>query len=409
MPMHTRPSSYPVDTNAFRLTPTICCLAIASGSPPLHSGADVLPRVITIIPAPHGSNPGTATMPIIVKPCTRRAMMSAPHHSTLPHHASLHILPKLSLHQNPSAIIVTHKTILHCHVSQASSTPLAPKCPLNLSIPETFLTSDFKTFHGKSFLKTDSFQISIGFGFPVGDFIAAIDLVATVIDALRESSNSSSEFREIVRQLDALEDTLRCVKRLELDDTQCAERDRVAKSCFLLPSRLGWHTSLIQLLITTIQLASTARNEKNQASRCQTLAGRTQDGESWTPLRDQKYSDENKPQDFPNRVGDPSCNYANTRPVTAFLTVLKTNFVNIGQAASKIENGDFAIRDSATRRDVRVEDDWELWFSPGQRVEMSLIFRRDLVINRYPDNKVSNHCPRCKTIWHIYQEKEFEW
>ncbi|APA05282.1 hypothetical protein sscle_01g000520 [Sclerotinia sclerotiorum 1980 UF-70] len=97
------------------------------------------------------------------------------------------------------------------------------------------------------------------------------------------------------------------------------------------------------------------------------------------------------------------------RSKEAFLIVLKTNFVNIGQAASKIENGDFAIQDFAIKRDVRVEDDWELWFSPGQRVEMSLIFRRNPVINRYPSNKISKHCPRCKTICHIYQEKEFEW
>ncbi|APA05283.1 predicted protein [Sclerotinia sclerotiorum 1980 UF-70] len=143
--------------------------------------------------------------------------------------------------------------------------------------------------------------MSIGFGFSVGNFIAAIDLVATVIDALRESGNSSSEFREIIRQLDALEDTPRRVKRLELDDRQRAEGIALQKaaSCCQVTiddfwkkmqkyqphlqsggsgSRLkvGWmeivwvtcksddvmkfkadlagHTSSIQLLITTIQL-----------------------------------------------------------------------------------------------------------------------------------------------------------
>ncbi|KAN0098879.1 hypothetical protein V8E51_014542 [Hyaloscypha variabilis] len=41
----------------------------------------------------------------------------------------------------------------------------------------------------------------VSFGFSAGDFIAAIELVATVIDALRESGDASSEYREIVRQL----------------------------------------------------------------------------------------------------------------------------------------------------------------------------------------------------------------
>ncbi|KAJ8071886.1 hypothetical protein OCU04_002194 [Sclerotinia nivalis] len=87
-----------LDTNAVRLTLTMCCFGITSGSSPLHSRVDVPPRVITIIPTTYGSNPGAATTPIIVEPYTRRTMVSAPHHSPLPHHASLNGLPGLSLH-----------------------------------------------------------------------------------------------------------------------------------------------------------------------------------------------------------------------------------------------------------------------------------------------------------------------
>jgi hypothetical protein len=47
--------------------------------------------------------------------------------------------------------------------------------------------------------------MSVGFGFSAGDFIAALELVATVIDALRESGDASLEYREIVRQLYSLE------------------------------------------------------------------------------------------------------------------------------------------------------------------------------------------------------------
>lgn len=65
--------------------------------------------------------------------------------------------------------------------------------------------------------------MSVGFGFSAGDFIAAIDLVATVIDALRESGGSSSEYREVIRQLYSLEKALLQVKRLEVDPAQNAE------------------------------------------------------------------------------------------------------------------------------------------------------------------------------------------
>ena len=65
--------------------------------------------------------------------------------------------------------------------------------------------------------------MSIGFGFSAGDFIAAINLVSTVIDALRESGDSTSEYCELTGQLYTLEAALLRVKRLDLDDSQHAE------------------------------------------------------------------------------------------------------------------------------------------------------------------------------------------
>jgi hypothetical protein len=64
--------------------------------------------------------------------------------------------------------------------------------------------------------------MSIGFGFSVGDFISAVELVSTVIDALRSSSSASTEYRELLSQLLSLESALLQVKRLE-PEFQCAE------------------------------------------------------------------------------------------------------------------------------------------------------------------------------------------
>ena len=60
--------------------------------------------------------------------------------------------------------------------------------------------------------------MSVGFGFSAGDFIAALNLVSTVIDALRDSGDASLEYRELVRQLYTLEQALFRVKRIELDE-----------------------------------------------------------------------------------------------------------------------------------------------------------------------------------------------
>lgn len=63
----------------------------------------------------------------------------------------------------------------------------------------------------------------MSFGFSAGDFISALELVGTVISALRSSGGSSSEYRALVSQLYTLETALLEVKRLELDEEQHAQ------------------------------------------------------------------------------------------------------------------------------------------------------------------------------------------
>jgi hypothetical protein len=65
--------------------------------------------------------------------------------------------------------------------------------------------------------------MSVGFGFSAGDFIAAIELVRTVVDALRSSGNAGAEYRELVSQLLILESALIQVKRLEFEESQYSE------------------------------------------------------------------------------------------------------------------------------------------------------------------------------------------
>ncbi|KAH6676638.1 hypothetical protein B0J14DRAFT_585966 [Halenospora varia] len=63
----------------------------------------------------------------------------------------------------------------------------------------------------------------MSFGFSVGDFIAALEVIGTVINALRESDVSGSQYRELVNQLYSMETALLHVKQLELEEEQRSE------------------------------------------------------------------------------------------------------------------------------------------------------------------------------------------
>ena len=52
------------------------------------------------------------------------------------------------------------------------------------------------------------------FGFSVGDFLAAIDLVGAIITALRDTSGARSKYRALLAELDSLETALLRVKLL---------------------------------------------------------------------------------------------------------------------------------------------------------------------------------------------------
>lgn len=66
--------------------------------------------------------------------------------------------------------------------------------------------------------------MSVGFGFSAGDFIATLDLVGTVINALQRSFRFDAAYRELIHQLYTLEDALRRVERLDLGEEQRTQK-----------------------------------------------------------------------------------------------------------------------------------------------------------------------------------------
>ena len=61
------------------------------------------------------------------------------------------------------------------------------------------------------------------FGFSVGDFIAGISLLHTLVSALREHGDAREECGELLHELEALEAALMQVQQLVAEDTKKAE------------------------------------------------------------------------------------------------------------------------------------------------------------------------------------------
>ncbi|KAN0098878.1 hypothetical protein V8E51_014541 [Hyaloscypha variabilis] len=194
------------------------------------------------------------------------------------------------------------------------------------------------------------------------------------------------------------------------------------------------HTESIQLLLTAMQMALVTLHEKRHDKHAQSLAGKVQDSyfgcmqrlssiaeslqsgieqgkkllEMTTKVMQTNIQvfqvvldiqniikripgqiDRQQPVYFIDALGKSSPFHLEfVRSAEALVSVLKVNFKKVGHAPEMIERGDFVIQDSATKKDVNLEMDWELCFSPGQRVEMSMVFKRPA--------RPTNTCPTCK-------------
>ena len=64
--------------------------------------------------------------------------------------------------------------------------------------------------------------MSVGFGFSVGDLIAAIGLIKVSIEAIKDGKGASAEYQLLETELDSLESGLTAVEELSVD-TQTVE------------------------------------------------------------------------------------------------------------------------------------------------------------------------------------------
>lgn len=163
--------------------------------------------------------------------------------------------------------------------------------------------------------------MAASFRIPVRDFVEVVTLVSTVVDALRESSESSVSFRCLINELYALESVLLRVKRLDRDTcnhvealhqaaSQCQgtifafyrkvqryqphfqtggtesklkdilakiKWSRCGKELETFRAQIRGHTSSIEILLVTTPTEATSMQGRKQNSHHKTLSGLIQD------------------------------------------------------------------------------------------------------------------------------------
>ena len=105
--------------------------------------------------------------------------------------------------------------------------------------------------------------MSVGFGFSVGDFIAALELVNDVIDALREANGAGAQFRELVGELNTLKTALCGVEELELDDAQINGRDALQAAAAQCQTTINDFWKTIQKYQTHLRVQGSGSSVKD--------------------------------------------------------------------------------------------------------------------------------------------------
>lgn len=93
---------------------------------------------------------------------------------------------------------------------------------------------------------------------------------------------------------------------------------------------------------------------------------------------------------------------------TAFEAVLEARFEG-RKGFSKVRRGDYVLQEDATAQEVDREMDWDLAFMPGQKINMSLIFRREQQIESMGTSDDSPVCPHCQEVNSGSPDKNVQW
>ncbi|KAK4150176.1 hypothetical protein C8A00DRAFT_18259 [Chaetomidium leptoderma] len=258
----------------------------------------------------------------------------------------------------------------------------------------------------------------MSFGFSVGDFLAGIKLVHDLAVALSDGRGSGAKFKCLVQELYSLERAMIAIKDFQVPASlesqlgmvqQAASQSQRAITDFLQNSHvyirylgqerspkwlkgafykakwalykpdsvaelracLRGHTLAMGIMLQVLQIR--CRDWQPGKSPRSTLTSLQTNGHA-------NLSNDTSP-DRDSRAGTVSA-------ARVLIYALKPRYSQGG--ARKVEQGQFAITDVGTNRDINLNREWKRCFRPGQRVNMSFIFNEALY------KTTTSTCPGCR-------------
>lgn len=105
----------------------------------------------------------------------------------------------------------------------------------------------------------------MSFGFSVGDFIAVSRLIANLVSALR--STSSEEYRDLVSELDSLQETLTRLQNINCTDDQRAEVEALKAAAVSCKSQIDDFATKLEKFesLSKGSISGKSKNERAKA------------------------------------------------------------------------------------------------------------------------------------------------
>ncbi|KAF1960248.1 hypothetical protein CC80DRAFT_544697 [Byssothecium circinans] len=304
----------------------------------------------------------------------------------------------------------------------------------------------------------------MSFGFAVGDFIAALNLVHDTIEAISDSHGSSAQYRSLFRELySAVDDFFTRIRKYQPhlraggsgDGGWARTKDAWMKVKWAkcrkedvdrFMADLRGHSTSIHLLLQTIEMKNEAIQRHKQERRQRQFVGQFQAAstrlmtsvssvsssvsrclqqgkellEITTNIMRANFHIFGMILDIHNFISKIPSQIQRDQPVymidafgrsTPFhlefirsaeglLAVLGVNFEAAGAGTEKIDRRQIVFEDVATRREIDITKNWDSCFRPGQQVTMSVVFEKNAL-------DVST-CPHCHSEQHGSADEDIE-
>ena len=118
----------------------------------------------------------------------------------------------------------------------------------------------------RSIYRISSVDMTIPFGFSVGDFNSTIELIHDIFEALKDSDGSKQNFQALMRELYSLERALLAVKALERSPTPSSAVNAIKQAAMQCQVTVDAFLQKNQKYFSTLSASGHSKNPSSRAS-----------------------------------------------------------------------------------------------------------------------------------------------